>query len=607
VRLETAWKGSPTRPAWRVWLPALAMTGLWFVAWPWCGGERIAGYSFNELARFSPAEPRFYIGVFFVQAAFIVAAGRTLAAHWSLRLDSLWTTLVRQRLTAYAALGVIAAVLSWSVASGLVGQHTLTEDEKTYLFQSKLLATGQLTIPVAPEADAFMQPFIVVRDRLWSGQYLWAQPAILLLGKALGSPWISSSLLVGLATLFTGLLAEEYAQDRRTGLLAAGLLAASPLAILTGGTIHNANLSLLCAAAGLWGITRLARRFDIKATVAVGTAAGLALNNRPLDFAALAAGAAVLLLVRERGRPLGLVRRFAPSLLVALPFVVVAGLANRAVSGSPLHSGYWLFNDHSGWITMGFGQGPLGLEHGVGLAVTKTLAVLVRLAFYTTGSPIVLVLAAMGFGAGRPRGRAFWAPAVLVGLYGLAYFFYAGLSIGAAPFYYDALLPVLAAWLAVVSVAAHDRLRQQVTARRIVPAFLIAQTIAALLVFWPSVLGETARAGVASSQCERLTAGLAPALVFVDPPQLDHVSTWAEWPPLPSPTFDDPVLFPRVGSRVSDRRVAKRFGAGRRIYHAACLDVAVRLENYDPASGTTWPMREASHGLLRGSRASHVR
>ena len=123
----------------------------------------------------------------------------------------------------------------------------MTEDEKTYLFQAKLLALGRLSIPMPPGAEAFWQPFIVMHDERWSGQYFWAQSALLVAASVVHFPWLVSGVEVGVTVLFTGLLVQEISGDRRAACAAAVVCAMSPMVLLTGATLHNANL-----AASLW-------------------------------------------------------------------------------------------------------------------------------------------------------------------------------------------------------------------------------------------------------------------------------------------------------------------------------------------------------------------
>ena len=579
----------------------VVLLALWFVGWHLFGGRyQVLGYSSSALANFSPYEAGFYATAFAVQLAILISLTIALSRKWpSSWDDKLRDLMARPRLAAaaFALLGVAAAAIVLQSATRL---HTLTEDEKTYLFQAKLLTMGKLSIKVFPEGKAFWESFMVGKPGQWSGQYFWGPALLLVPGVLIGCPWVIPLLLLGVTVYATAEAAREYSGDVRVGLATAALIATSPLVILTGATLHNANLSATCISVALWSLVVLTKRKSWPAQIALGVSVGLATHTRPLEILVVSMGAAVILLIRERGQLGRVLRLLWPSILIALPLLALHPLINHAVSGDWRHSGYWLVNEGHGFKTMGFGLGPFGDPHTPGIAASKTLTVMVRIGFYAMGGPLLFgLLLGLLLGAGKDKKRL-WAPAIPIGLYAVGYFLYAGSSVHTTgPVYYVASMPLLLGWIALLAVHVHDELRTALPhLRRAVPAIMLGQWVAALIVFWPTAWGELAHAGRDAGACVDLAHEhkLHNALVFVNPHGgAAQAASWTFWPPLPSPTFDDDVLFPRHESSAKDLAVVARYGAGRGVYAANCIrawDWDRWLKNYDPATGVVTPLEE---------------
>jgi hypothetical protein len=605
---------APGRPAisspiWPLGSCAAICALLWILAWKRNAARLpLHGFTPLSLAFFAPFEAPFLLTAGVVEMAVLawVAAIYYRRPHpW---LEAKWRELLERPRAAMGALAFVAFALAMSIALGVVHLHTMNEDEKTYLFQAWLLLRGSLTVPVPAGADAFWQPFVVLVDGKWTAQYFWAQPAALALGTLVHCPWVVPALELAATVYFTGLLAAEYA-DPRAGIVAALLAATSPMLLMTGGTLHNANLSATCAAASMWALVRLAKSESRAASITLGLATAVGLHNRPLDQAALLLGAAILLVLKERRNLSALLRRLAPAVLVAAPLLALFPLLNRAQSGSFWHSGYWLFNEGKGWKTMGFGRGPFGQAHTVSMAATKTLAALVRVAFFVTGCPVGWLFACLPlFGVSRNGARAM-APLVVVAVYVLAYFFYAASSINpTGPVYYVALAPVLIAAIATSAVDLHDWLRQT-GKERLIAALLVGQGIAALLIFWPPELLQLARGADDSAKCDALAevAGIDSGLVFVDIGFKKPAMSWTSRPPFALPPFDAPLLFAPSKGPAEDAKTAAKFAGDRPVYFASCVhEDDPSLLKYDPAHERTAPLEGADFSVLRTPPASSV-
>lgn len=240
-----------------------------------------------------------------------------------------------------ATTGALVA-LAWAIFRG----YPYVVDSSCQWVQAKLLATGRLYVPAPELPDFFRTQAMVVADGRWYSQYLPGHVAILALAERLapGAAWLVNPLAGGGSIWLTAWLGGRL-YDRRTGLLAAALLAISPLFLIQQSEMMNhgtAHLLLLAATCRIVAMPGSARPWLNAA--GAGLAAGWVLAMRPLTAAGLMLPMAVVGLVRI----LPLVPRRA--------LVVGAGLGGFAVpvallllynfgtTGSPLHTGYGIAN-----------------------------------------------------------------------------------------------------------------------------------------------------------------------------------------------------------------------------------------------------------------------
>lgn len=584
---------SPERAA---GIAALIYGVFWFTAFRYFGGRStLHADDGPTLAVFGGDEPAFFVQAFLFQVALAGWLWLRMKRAWPPALSTLWADLKQNPRRAYVAFAAMAGALALIVGLGVLGAHPITEDEKTTLFQAHLLIQGRLSVPVPEGAVAFWQPFVVMPAGRWSGQYPWGQSALLIPGVLLGNPWVVPPVEAAITVYFTARLAEEYTGDSRAGLLAAALGALSPIVVLSGGTLHNANLAAACAAASLWGFVRVSERPGWAGWITLGVATGLGIHARAMDQAAISVGCGILLLLRFRRDLPGLARALGPAILVSLPIVALLPISNHFAYGRWSTTGYALFNGNHGWVTMGFGRGPFDTPHTLRIAMAKTVTAFVRVAFYETGSPLGFCLLAAPFLAPRRRGIAAIAPAVPALVVGIGYFFYAASSIDpTGPVYYLALTPLLLAWAAVTAVDLHDGAGEafgasRPWARRALPAFLIAQAAAAIVVFWPAQVGHLLRNADQSADCETTLqqAGIERALVFtVTLPPERQLNSWHRAPPLTEPPFDAPVLWARPRGFAEDARAIARFAGDRRVVLETCFGRMPSVLAYDPTRRT---------------------
>jgi len=125
-----------------------------------------------------------------------------------------------------------AAWISFNIFEGI--PHL--EDEFAYVWQAKVIARGELTVPSPPEYKSFLVPFVVDHDGQRFGKYPLGWPAMLSLGELIGLRWLVNPLLAGLAVWLTYRLGAKILGEA-VGVLAATLTAASPFFLMNSGAL----------------------------------------------------------------------------------------------------------------------------------------------------------------------------------------------------------------------------------------------------------------------------------------------------------------------------------------------------------------------------------
>jgi 4-amino-4-deoxy-L-arabinose transferase-like glycosyltransferase len=313
----------------------------------------------------------------------------------------------RARLGA-ALLALLTGVVVWWLAVDLFPHHSVNDDEGVYLTQAAMLLEGHLFLYPGALSDLVRPWFFVVTERAGeTAMYSKYSPVVAALfapGVAAGAPRVVLGLVAaGNAALVYALAAAAF--DRRTGLVAVGLLAASPLFLFTSAVfLPYAPTTLFCLAFAL-AYVRAARRDDRRYALAAGAAIGVAFFARPYTavlFAAPFIGHTLLVLHRARVRGRAPFRRaVARSLAVAGPGLVFVGMTlgyNAVVTGDPLRFPYHAFAPRDG---PGFGHRAIlgyDVRYTPALAAETTARLLSRLPAWTGGGAVGAALALLGAG-----------------------------------------------------------------------------------------------------------------------------------------------------------------------------------------------------------------
>jgi hypothetical protein len=423
----------------------------------------------------------------------------------------------------------------------------VADDESTYLFIAQTLQHGRLVNPVPRDSAFFANQFVVINSHGWFGKYPIGHPLLLAAADLLGARTLFGPLVTCLSLLVTYHLGKKMF-DGKIGLVAAFLLAVSPHFLLTGATLLSQTTSTLFLLLGLYfAVCFLERRQTVMGALsALAFAYGALVRPFPgalFLFATFAVilfqpdGTAFLARLRANGRILLLL------VLAAALSGVALLLINDAQTGRVLRTAYQEVH--------GAGMGVI--DSGVGRRSMSVAASLLRQNLWLFGWPLSLLFIPF-----IRRNRYFvLLVAQVVAEYGYRVLFPKTVVSSTGPIYVTEIVPLLALASAsgMVELA---RLFHRFGVRRAQAA--IASSVSALLVvalleFWPAQIFCLHRGAHAwRFPYEALEAEHVPkALVFADfMVSIAGESTWAYFPPNPSPSLDDDIVFVRAPKHAAD-------------------------------------------------------
>lgn len=238
------------------------------------------------------------------------------------------------------------------------------EDELAYLYQARIFAGGQVTVETPNPRYAYWQPFVVDYEGNRFGKYPPGWPLLLSLGVLLGQPWVINAFCTALSAALIYRLAS-WILDPTTGLIAALLLAFSPLVILLGSTLMSHTSALCVFLLWVYGLWQLAHKRRWYWAVFAGVMLGLLFSNRQLTTAGTAvpffiwAGLVALWYGLKRFWTWRYIRLSLLFAAAALPLMLTVPLFNYAATGNPTYNLYTLVWEYD---RIGFGEccGPSG-------------------------------------------------------------------------------------------------------------------------------------------------------------------------------------------------------------------------------------------------------
>ncbi len=319
------------------------------------------------------------------------------SANISHRIETVLKTKVAPGQIAALVLALFAFGLALHVNRTTFERLPHLEDEYAYLFQAKVFAGGHLWVdrPADVEVKVLWQPFVLQPDTPTDGvlkrfgKYTPGWPLALAIGILLNAPWIVNAALAALTVALVYRIGREIF-DEAVGLVAALLMAISPMAILLSATLMSHTSALFCTMLFIysyWRLTKADRRW--RTLIGWGIVAGLAIGwvamTRPLTAVAMAAPVGLHALSRlldlsglfanadQRRKALRVVLPMIVLALAALPLVGSIFIFNHAVTGewrSELYSLQWPYDK----VGFGEGYGLMGGGHTLEFGWTNARA-----------------------------------------------------------------------------------------------------------------------------------------------------------------------------------------------------------------------------------------
>lgn len=479
-------------------------------------------------------------------------------------LGLMHTLLAERTLSLFARSGlrpwrlvVAAAVVAIGLAAALhrfvLLGHPVADDESVLAFQAQTLLRGRILNPLPEDPEFFANQYVLLDSHGWYGKYPIGHPLVLALGEAFGVRWLVGPVLAGLAVLLTFAVGRKLFGAPRAA-AGAALLCLSPEFVSTHATGLSQTTSSVVMLAGSWAVLRLRDDPSLTRGSFAGLVWGFALVVRPMPGALfLLAALAGHLFDASQGASLSAWRARAGPVLAAVPGVVgaIALLAwlNQLQTGSPTTSSYGIWHGNVGV-----------LDRPEGLRAMSLGAALLRQNFWLFGW--TCSLAFIPFARPRRASVLFWG--LVAASYGYRLLVPKTVLASTGPIYVFESVPLLT--LATVDGAARvaellGRLRLP-RPRAWIASTMIAASAVAACAFAPTH-GRALLAG--AWMRERVYVALEQegaqrALVFanrlVEP---EWGTTWAYYPPNPSPDLDDAVLFARFAQTPAGLRAAHAF------------------------------------------------
>jgi hypothetical protein len=489
---------APQRLSRGFWLQWVVLLGVGFAMLSiLCGGfanMREYGWTdtgVNRVLIFSQNEKIFAFSLLAMLPLAIVAvlALEDLLARPCSRILGLARTAARRRVT-LAALLLVTGATTFAATTWVLQDQAVTDDENVYLFQTRILAAGHLTLPSLSDEEPLRERifedniFLVNNGKIF-GQYPFGHSLALLPGYLLGWPHLMPLLfavfsVLGLYLLTARLYGPPWA------LLAAFFLAVSPAFLATSATLL-AHTSTLCFL--IWFFYFAHRTWKERSwlnAVPTGLFFLLAFHMRSATTL-LAAGpigvALAVALLRDY-------RRQWPKIVV-LGLLVVAAAALTLYFNYQANGDLFRTNYHAAWgegktpfkHPFGFGKGAWHLVHSPTQGLWNLWDNLLRLNWWLLGWPISLMFV-FAWVLRRDKTALEWLGFSTVALTFFAYFFYfwPGVSDTGPVLYYE--LAVVLILLTISGLRMAPRLLLTWMPRHVAERRLILFVIFSTLVAW---------------------------------------------------------------------------------------------------------------------------
>lgn len=435
-------------------------------------------------------------------------------------------------------------LLSFAVRHFVLLHAPVSSDELTLRFVAQTLLTGKVVNPLPDYADYFRNQSIILTERGWYGEHPIGYPLLLAVGESIGWRSLVGALLTGLHVLLVYLIGRRLF-SKREALIALLLLVLSPQLITTGATDLSQNGSCLMMLLGIWLVLKFQDDLKILWSWGAGLAFGFCLLIRPFPAVLFFPVLALYLLFGAKEVPM---KKRVASLGAGAVGIVLGGAVflwvNYTQTGQLLHLEGWA------WLSAIGQQGPVAPENRLFPKVASSFfGALLRQNVWLFGWPVsfLFLIWARPSMTNSPR---------LLFVWGMVGAIYAHRLIApktfvstTGPIYVFEAVPLLALISASGIVACARWLREKRLSATLVVSLWAGSLLATGLMFMPVHLEQLGRCGRAynlSFSLLRRTGSKKKKLVFSNTLIPAYIaSSWAHYPPNPSPGMNEPVIFVR--------------------------------------------------------------
>jgi hypothetical protein len=458
----------------------------------------------------------------------------------------------------FVPLATLVLLVEVLLFQSLILQYApVADDENTYVFIAKTLLKGRVANPLPGDPEFFRNQFIIMDGHHWYGKYPIGQPLLLALGQAIGLRFLVVPLVACGVFLMTYVVGRRLFSHNQA-CLALCLLLLSPHFVFVAGSQLSQPASSLAMMLGLWAVCKIANRGGVLWPTLAGLFFGYALLVRPFPgcLFVVAAGVGIIFGIGDRS-----VRFKLTSLAVgAIPIffaVFVLLVVNRAQTGNPLQSGYDINSNTverpdktqsaTEAPTTGGDLSRFGFFGGDEGAVAVSVGgSMLRQNFWLFGWPLSLIF--VFFARSGRHMTAFWG--MIAAVYAYRFLLPKTCVATLGPVYMTEIVPLLAlasaSGMARVSRIASGHESKLI--QRLVPAAIISFFAIAAITFIPVQLREIRRSTTIWRSAYQLIEKMTSENVLVFANWMVHPysdTSWAGYPPPPSPDLDDRVVFVR--------------------------------------------------------------
>lgn len=175
--------------------------------------------------------------------------------------------------TLVAALAFAAFLMSAVISGRVYERLPHMEDEIAYLYQAKIFARGHLAVETPQPPQAYWQVFVADYNGLRFSKYTPGWAILLSLGVNLGQTWVINAFLAMLTVPLVWQLGRRLFNPD-VGLMAAGLTAFSPMALLLNGSLMGHTASFFFTMLFLLAYRQIEKTHRLRWGIAAGTALG---------------------------------------------------------------------------------------------------------------------------------------------------------------------------------------------------------------------------------------------------------------------------------------------------------------------------------------------